>query len=348
MGTGPDTDTGTGLGIVAIGRNEGARLGRCLASLAGAGRLVYVDSGSTDDSIALAEGLGAEIVHLDTARGFTAARARNAGLDRLMAAGAPEYVQFVDGDCEVEPGWIDQARAVLAGDPGLACVAGRRAERFADASIFNRLCDMEWNTPIGETRAVGGDALYRTAALTQVGGFDAGFICGEEPELCFRLRRAGWRIRRLDAPMTRHDAAMTRWHQWWRRTRRTGWAWAEGAATYGTTPERYNVRETRSALFWGLAVPAGMLAAGVLAVLWHWAWGLAVPGVLGLGWRQTRRVARSRAQAFDDPPGHARLYGRMVMLGKIPEAMGVLDYWWHRLRGQPGRIIEYKTAGDDP
>ena len=40
------------VGLVAIGRNEGERLRACLASARGAAqRLVYVDSGSTDDTV---------------------------------------------------------------------------------------------------------------------------------------------------------------------------------------------------------------------------------------------------------------------------------------------------------
>lgn len=48
----------TSLGVVVIGRNEGERLKRCLASLLGnVDQIVYVDSGSTDGSVQLAQGL---------------------------------------------------------------------------------------------------------------------------------------------------------------------------------------------------------------------------------------------------------------------------------------------------
>ncbi len=96
---------------VVIGRNEGARLVACLASLRGqVRRVVYVDSGSTDGSVAAAEAAGAEVVGLDMGRPFTAARARNAGLARLEGAG---FVQLVDGDCEVRQGWVAAALAAL-------------------------------------------------------------------------------------------------------------------------------------------------------------------------------------------------------------------------------------------
>jgi glycosyltransferase involved in cell wall biosynthesis len=102
------------VGAVLIGRNEGARLLRCLASVTGkAVRVVYVDSGSTDGSVAAAAAAGAEVVVLDMAQPFTAARARNAGIERLRTGPQLDYIQFVDGDCELQPNWIDTALAFL-------------------------------------------------------------------------------------------------------------------------------------------------------------------------------------------------------------------------------------------
>ena len=67
------------VGAVVIGRNEGERLLRCLdAMLPQVERVVYVDSGSTDDSVAEAQKRGVEVVALDLQLPFTAARARNA------------------------------------------------------------------------------------------------------------------------------------------------------------------------------------------------------------------------------------------------------------------------------
>src|SRR3989338_5153548 len=72
------------LGVVAIGRNEGGRLNSCLRSVAHlAGAVVYVDSGSTDGSAALARALGITVVALDLHLPFPAGRARNAGFQHL-------------------------------------------------------------------------------------------------------------------------------------------------------------------------------------------------------------------------------------------------------------------------
>ena len=192
------------VGVVAIGRNEGERLRRCLTSVVErAGVVVYVDSGSTDDSVEMARGLGAMVVDLDRTTPFTAARARNAGLATLReAAPGLELVQFVDGDCEVAAGWLELAARQLDAEPQVAVVCGRRRERHPEASIYNRLCDIEWDTPVGYADACGGDALMRVAALAEVGGYDPDLIAGEEPDLCLRLRQRGWKVLRMDAEMT--------------------------------------------------------------------------------------------------------------------------------------------------
>jgi glycosyltransferase involved in cell wall biosynthesis len=96
---------------IAIGRNEGARLDACLASLAGrVRRTVYVDSGSTDGSPARAAEAGAQVVALDMGQPFTAARARNAGLAAL-ATDPPDLVLTIDGDCTLQPGFLPAAIA---------------------------------------------------------------------------------------------------------------------------------------------------------------------------------------------------------------------------------------------
>ena len=73
------------LGVVVIGRNEGQRLARCLQSQAErTDSVVYVDSGSTDGSVALAQSLGVQVLALDPRTPFTAARARNEGFAALL------------------------------------------------------------------------------------------------------------------------------------------------------------------------------------------------------------------------------------------------------------------------
>lgn len=309
---------------VVIGRNEGHRLQVCLSSLLGqVRRIVYVDSGSTDGSVALAQGLGVEVVRLDMARPFTAARARNAGWQALKGD-APDFVQFVDGDCEVLPGWIGAALAAFERHPAAVVLCGRRRERYPEVSVFNRLADLEWNTPPGRAKACGGDALMRFAPLCAAGGYREDLIAGEEPELCLRLRQAGGEVWRIDRDMTLHDAAMTRFSQWWRRSRRAGFAFAEGAALHGAGPERHWVAETRRALFWGAALPA---AIGLAGLIWPPLW-LAVL-IYPLQMLRLARRAGLEWAAF-------------TVLGKFAEAQGALEFLWRRATGRRRGLIEYK------
>ncbi|WP_298857716.1 glycosyltransferase [uncultured Sulfitobacter sp.] len=308
---------------IVIGRNEGARLIACLEALTGVSPVIYVDSGSTDGSVAAAQARGAQVVELDMSEPFTAARARNAGLAALPQG--IELVQFLDGDCIVQNGWIAHAQEFLSGDPQVAIVCGRRREINPQASVYNALIDDEWDTPVGEARACGGDALMRVNALNEVGGYNPELIAGEEPDLCVRLRQVGWRIWRLDAEMTAHDAQITQFGQWWKRTKRAGHAFAEGAALHGAPPELHWVAETRRALLWGLAGPLFI----VLLVALVGPIGLLAALVYPL---QVLRLARRGGLPW----------AFFSVLGKFAEAQGALSFYWRRLRGAEKQLIEYK------
>jgi GT2 family glycosyltransferase len=323
---------GSRVGVVVIGRNEGGRLRKCLESVIPcAARVVYVDSGSTDGSVPMARGLGCDVVELDLSIPFTAARARNAGFQLLHQSLDVPWVQFVDGDCEVVTGWIEKASAFLDAHREVAVVCGRRRERYPTRSIYNMLCDLEWNTPVGETKACGGDALMRADALEQVGGYRADLIAGEEPELCLRLRAAGWHIWRLDSEMTLHDAAMTRFCQWWRRVVRSGYAYAQGAHLHGAAPERHRVWESRRARLWGLYLPLACLTAVFTLGPWGWAASLIYPlQVLRQTFRNRGPLRQRALQAF------------FQVLARFPEVWGQIRFARDRLLGSQTRLIEYK------
>jgi glycosyltransferase involved in cell wall biosynthesis len=325
------------VGAVAIGRNEGERLRRCLRSLpAGLGGVVYVDSGSTDGSVEFARAQGAEIVELDMTRPFTAARARNAGIARLRSL-APDvrFVQAIDGDCELVAGFIEEACAIFEREPSLGVVCGRRRELFPDASPYNRLCDMEWNTRVGEADACGGDALIRLTAFDAAGGYDDALIAGEEPDMCFRLRKAGFRVLRIDRDMTRHDAAMLRMSQWWKRNQRAGHAFAE--AQHRHPEDAFARRSVRSNLAYGLVLPGTALALFPVTL------GLSssMLGLYGVSWLRSRKA---RMRDHGDSPRDAALYASYGVLGKVPQALGVLQFHANRLRGKRSALIEYKGA----
>lgn len=330
--------------VIAIGRNEGERLVRCFESI-GDYPAVYVDSGSTDNSVTEAQQRGIAVIDLDTAQGFTAARARNAGW-RAVAKAYPglEFIQFVDGDCEFAPGWIETAMAALDAEPGLSTVFGRRRERFPQASLYNALCDDEWNVPVGLVNACGGDALFRLKALEQVGGYSDDLIAGEEPDLCLRLGEHGWKMRRIDAEMTLHDAAIFRAGQWWRRMKRGGHAFAEHVARHGANAFPNWRAELRRILVWTIVLPAFILIAALTAWL-ACSWPLALIALLlaaaypakivQLAWRKWREGA---------PLSFALFHGYWLVVGKFAQLGGVVQYWRNRMAKRRSSLIEYKGA----
>lgn len=319
------------VGVVVIGRNEGARLVRCFDSLPpDSSRVVYVDSGSSDDSVAEARRRGIEVVELDMSVPFTAARARNSGVERLLRLHpAIPFVQFVDGDCELRPGWIADAVQAMGADPGVAVVSGGLRERARSRSVYNLLCDLEWDTPVGEVSSCGGIALMRTAAFQEVGGFDARVSAGEEPELCLRLRRTGHRILRIPAEMATHDAAITRFGQWWRRMVRSGYGYAGLEAMH---PGMWR-RELRSIITWALVLPLIVVAC---------AWptrGLGLGFLLLYPALWLRIFIRRRRSCS----GHdAALYASFCVLGKFAELVGIAHHWARRRKGLGPRLLEYK------
>lgn len=330
------------IAIVAIGRNEGERLKRCLTSILATGYpVVYVDSGSTDGSIAYARANGVEVMELDMNRPFTAARGRNAGYERARALQPNlDFVFFIDGDCFLAKGFLEHALQYFAAHSEAAVVCGRRREIAPDASFYNRLADMEWDTPIGEAKACGGDAIYRCKAFDAVGGFNAAIIAGEEPELCFRLRQAGWSIHRIDADMAWHDADIHRFGQWWTRAMRSGHAYAEAMGRYGNAPERFGVRPSLSIWFWTGLWPLALMLLAWPTGGWSLAGLLAYPALIA---KTVWSVRRSRRWPWSD----SVLYGVACFIAKFPQMQGQIRYWLNTRRHGTTRIIEYKREPID-
>jgi GT2 family glycosyltransferase len=314
------------IGVVAIGRNEGARLLGCLASAkSDTGNIVYVDSGSSDGSVAAAQQSG------DMNRPFTAARARNEGFAALKAL-RPDirFVQFLDGDCILVHAWLERARAFIEQRKDTAIVCGRRRERHPTASFYNQLCDLEWDTPIGEALACGGDALVRVEAFEAAGGFRPQLIAGEEPELCVRLRERGWKIWRLDAEMTQHDAAMTRFGQWWVRSVRSGHAFSEVSWLHRNSPSGIWRRETARAVFWGGLLPVTICLGALIHPAFLW-------GTLTY-LLQICRIAFARGPTSSQ----SWTYALFTLIAKVAEFQGILKFWWHQWGRRTATLIEYK------
>ena len=315
------------LGAVVIGRNEGDRLKACLRSLVPlCARVVYVDSGSGDDSVAFARSLGVTVVELDTSTPFTAARARNAGFEALLAGGELDLVQFVDGDCKVEPGWLEAGVTALAERPDLGLVTGWRSEIHPLASVYNQMCQVEWRRPAGPISACGGDMMVRVTGFRKAGGFDPTVIAAEDDEFCLRLAEAGWKLERLPVEMTLHDAAMTRFGQWWQRAKRAGHGFAQLNRMHPPHFQREKLRVWVYGLILPLILLLGLFVSGWIV--------LAVLAIYALSFWKTWRGLRGQPMAVRQ--------AALLTVAKIPNLLGMLTYQRRRRKGEDMRIIEYK------
>ncbi len=323
--------------IVAIGRNEGQRLVRCLESIRQADypadrvEVIYVDSRSTDGSPEQAARCGARVVVLETDRP-TAAAGRNAGL----AEARHDLVQFMDGDTELHPGWLRKAVAVFD-DPAVACVFGRVTERHPEASIYNFWAHHDWHVQPGPAEACGGIAMFRRDVLRQVGGYDPDLTAGEERDLCYRITRdTGARLQCLADEMVSHDIDMLRFGQYWNRCRRVGHAYAEISQRYPDL-RSYRQKCRRNALHGGL-----LIAAVLASVLLRSAWpaGVWLLLVMLLTVRQAARM-RPRLESFPS----ALLYAGHHFVSKFPTLLGQIEYALRRRTGRQRRATTYRDTG---
>jgi len=333
------------LSVVVIGRNEGGRLVRCLESvrrmtpIGGPVEVLYVDSDSTDDSAQRARPLASRVIELHPARPC-AALGRNAG----WRAARAELVLFLDGDTILHPDFVAASLAEFAED-AVAVVWGHRREIHPERSVYNRVLDLDWIHPPGETEFCGGDALMRRSALELVGGFDDGLVAGEEPELCQRLRARGWKIVHVDRPMTGHDLAITGFVPYCRRARRTGHAYAEIAERFRRTDTPLWTREARhnrlhAAALLALAVGAP-LAAAVGASPTPLVIGVAIAALLVL-----RTAARTRARIPPEAagPGTRLLHAVHSHVQQIPIALVQIHHILERRTGRRRHLAGYKKA----
>lgn len=325
-------------GIVVIGRNEGGRLVACLQALQTQPRpVIYVDSGSTDGSPEQARPLCDAVLPLDPARPFSAARARNEGA-ALLRQRHPDvaYAQFLDGDCLMLPGWLDAAEAALDAQQQTAVVIGHLQEMHPEASIYNRLCALEWRAPAGlidNYGALGGIMMVRLDTFFALGGFNVDVIAGEDSEFGVRVGASGAQVRKIDTPMARHDADIHRFGQWWTRAVRAGHAIGQRAFLNGEGPMRDCVRERRSTWFWGIGLP---LFVAITAWPTRGASLLLLGGYAVLAWR-VFRFRRGRG----DEPADSWVYAGFNVLAKLANGWGLLRFQRNLMLGRY-RIIEYK------
>jgi GT2 family glycosyltransferase len=334
MGLQSDKSLINNIGVVVIGRNEGERLVRCLKSIASfSGKIVYVDSGSTDGSVDYAKSINIDVVELDMDMPFSAGRARNAGFFFLLGKYPTlTYVQFVDGDCELHSKWLNSAVQFLTANDSCAVVAGRRKEKYPENSVYNLLCDIEWNTPVGVASSCGGDFCIRVHAFAQMNGFNPFVIAGEEPDLCYRLRQNKWSIHRLGRPMTFHDAAITRFSQWWKRAVRSGHAYAQGYILHRKDGLGFCRKPTLQAIFWGFLFPAVVVSMSISRPIFLLFLLLYVVQFIKISFQTYGQLKTIRQTC---------VYSFFLVIGKLPQFLGMLIFTKRHLLQTGYTILEY-------
>lgn len=320
------------IGFVAIGRNEGVRLQRCLNGLKECGeRIVYVDSGSTDGSIAFARSIGVEVIELDTTTPFTAARARNAGYEALVSQWPDiETIMFIDGDCEPAQDFPRVALHHLEAHDDVALVTGHCREMFPEKSVYNLMCDLEWRGPLGQIEACGGIFVVRRESFITAGKFNPAVIAAEDDDLCIRLRGTGKKLWRIDEIMCSHDADIHKFSQWWQRSIRAGYAYA----LVGNLHSGYFLRNRMRAIVWAGILPLVI----VLGIAFTGGWSLLLTGLYGVSFIRTR----TGLIADGIPSKAASAYAGHLAIARFANLGGMLDYWRKKLTGQQINIVEYK------
>jgi glycosyltransferase involved in cell wall biosynthesis len=309
--------------FVVIGRNEEKNLGRCLESvlrqIAGSTHdVIYVDSRSTDRSVEIARGFAGVRVHVLEDQKPSAAKARNAGWRLATDA---TFVHFVDGDTVLADGWLLHALQAIA-DPKVGAVFGRFREMHPEASVYNKVADLDWPRDNGPVETFGGIVLVRRTCLVEADGFDERLRVGEDPALALEIRRRGHAILQIEPLMAWHDIDLHSFRAYWKRNVMVGWSMAEiSYRNRGHAVSAWAGKTLRTLvlLLGGLAI----LALGILVTPWLLAAGILLAGL------DLLRIARNnlrRAGNWADAIVYA-MHARTIM---FPVAIG---HWkWYRER----------------
>jgi glycosyltransferase involved in cell wall biosynthesis len=331
------------ISIVVIGRNEGQRLALCLESIqkvrgVAVDEVIYVDSASSDGSPEVASRYGATVIAVCPERP-TAAIGRNAGWRHA----ASDLILFLDGDTVLHPDFAMTACHALQSNSSIAAVWGHRREIHPEASVYNRVLDLDWVYPPGLTQFCGGDVLMRRQVLLETGGFDERLIAGEEPELCHRIRARECGILHIDFPMTGHDLQITRWSQYWKRAIRAGHAYAEVSERFRNSEDPFWTSDRRRNLMrgscWLISLATAIVAIALFGLVPIALWFcllllLSLRSAWKARWKQST-------------PGTLLLYGIHSHLQQIPIFMGQLRYELGKKRRKTQKLIEYKERRAD-
>lgn len=197
--------------VVLVNWNGWQDTAACLRSLAlqeyARSRAVVVDNGSSDDSVARLRELFPEVPLLRSARNLGFSGGCNLGIREALAQGA-EYVWLLNNDTTADPHALQALVECGESDERIGAVGSvlywmdqpSRVQVWGGGWVsFWTGRSGHYETPVAENRLhyiTGASMLLRTAALNDVGLLDerAFFMYWEDTDLCFRLRKRGWRL----------------------------------------------------------------------------------------------------------------------------------------------------------
>ena len=175
------------LSVVLLARDQAWNVDRLVGSVLAATdglprEVVLVDSASADGTAELAERHPVGVLRIAAGYGarLTPAAGRAAGVRHTTG----DLVLFLDGDMELQPGWLVPALAALSADASVVAVTGEVIDLPPGAPAPRPPAE----APPGarDVARAGGAALYRREALLAAGGFDPWLHAEEEPDLCRR------------------------------------------------------------------------------------------------------------------------------------------------------------------
>jgi glycosyltransferase involved in cell wall biosynthesis len=257
------------------------------------GEVILADSASTDRTVAIASEFPIVVVQLADPR----LRRCGVGPQLGFQYASGDYVYILDGDMQLERGFLERAVEVMEADPSLAGVGGLVDQLSTASYQFRGLRRRRAESRPGEVRWLDMGGLYRRSALEHSGYFsNRNLHAFEEMELGLRLCAAGWKLRRLDVPGVRHHGydvgSLALLRQRWKSRYLQGSG--EVLRACWRRPYFFRALAAQKYLLLGLAIWLG--AAVGLLLLPYSAWPIAVVGAALLGlillrmWR-TRSVA---------------------------------------------------------
>lgn len=329
--------------VVIIGLNVEQYLSNCIRAVMNSDypkdkmEVIYVDSGSSDNSVAIARSVkNVKIIELNASKP-SAAMGRNAG----FRIASHNIIQFVDADSYLNRDWLKNAVPYLKDKT--AAVAGVLNERFPQRNVFHRMANLEWNlhdakngwtTSDSEAKSFGGNVLILKEALQAANGYDESLPAGEDPDLSYRIRQLGYKILRLNQPMASHDINLTNFSQFFRRTKRSGYAYARLAVKYFRQEERFMLKRLVR-IFGGVLAPVSFLTLGFLS-------GFPISGliiVLLISFRLVFKAGRF-ARLFNIELPLALVYSLYLAFTVYPQFLGAVQGLWEagKIKGQRRRI----------